>query len=67
LENIRLREAKFGLAAIPAVRSFSQRSPQILEIFVAQISGRELCLGAKWRREQARNPTFSASKLLILL
>ena len=67
LENIGRRETKFGLATIPAVRSFSRRSPQILGIFAAEIWGREICLRAKWRSERVWNPTVSGSKSLILL
>ena len=67
LENIGLRETKFGLPAKLAVRSFSQRSPQILGIFEALNSGREICLRARWRRERCWEPTLSSCKLLILL
>lgn len=56
------REAKFGPAAVPAVRSFSQRSPQILGIFAALFSGREICPRAKWRRERCWKPTVSAGR-----
>ena len=60
------RETKFGPPAISAVRSFSNKSPQILGIFEAPTSGREICLRAKWRRERVWNPTVSACKSLIL-
>ena len=62
-----LRETKIGPAAIAAVRSFSQGSPQIQGIFEAQISERDICPRAKWRRERCWKPTFSTRKLLILL
>jgi len=67
LENIWQRETKIDRPAIPAVGSFSQRSPQILGIFNAGISGRELCPRAKWRRRRCWEPTLSSCKLLILL
>jgi len=66
LENIWQRETKIGPAAIPGVRSFSQRSPQILGILSARNSRRELCPRAKWRREKCWQPTLSTGKLLIL-
>ena len=62
-----LIETKIGPPAVSAVRSFSQRSPQILGILGAQLSKRELCPRAKWRKERCWEPTFSACKLLILL
>jgi len=43
LENVRPRETKITPPAVSAVRSFAQRSPQILGIFGAGISGREIC------------------------
>ena len=58
LENTGLRETKIGRAAIPAVRSFSQRSLQILGILGAQNSRRELCPRAKWRRRRCWQPTL---------
>jgi hypothetical protein len=67
LENVGLRETKIGLAAIAAVRSYSQRSPQILGILDAEISAREICPRAKWRRERRWDPTLSISNLLISL
>ena len=67
LENTGLRETKIGLAATQVVRRFSQRSPQILGILGAQLSDRELCPRAKWRRERVWNPTLSTCKVLISL
>ena len=67
LENTGLRETKIDPAAIPAVRSFSQRSPQILRILGAQLSERELCRGVKWRRERTWPPTLFPRKQLISL
>ena len=67
LENTGLRETKIDPTAIPAVRSFSRRSPQILAILSAQLSERELCRGVKWRRERVWNPTLSICNVLILL
>ena len=54
------RETKFGLMSNPTVRSFSQESPQLLGIFDAAISGREICPGAEWRRERYWKPIVSA-------
>jgi hypothetical protein len=62
MENIGLREIKIDPAAIPAVRSFSRGSPQILGILGAQLSERELCPRAKWRRERRWKPTLSAGR-----
>ena len=62
LENTGLRETKIDPAAIPAVRSFSRRSPQILAILSAQLSERELCRGVKWRRKRRWKPTLSAGR-----
>ena len=67
LENMGLRETKIDRFAIPAVRSFSQRSPQILGILGAQLSERELCPRAKWRRKRAWQPTLSVINPLISL
>jgi len=52
LDNIGRRETKFCLATIPAVRSFSRRSPQILGVFAAETWAREICPRAKLRRKQ---------------
>ncbi len=49
LENVGLRERESGPTGVSEVRSFSQRSPQILGIFAARVSGREICLRAEWR------------------
>jgi hypothetical protein len=62
LENLALRETKFVPHPISAVRSFSQRSPQILGIFAAMFSEREICPRAKWRRESHWVRTLSAGK-----
>ena len=51
----------------PAVRSFSQRSPQILGILSARNLRRELCPRAKWRRRRCWQTTLFRSKSLILL
>ena len=67
LENAGPRETKFSLMTNPAVRSFSRGSPQILGIFDAQKSRREICPRVKWRRRRCWEPTLSACKLLILL
>ena len=67
LENIGQRETKNDRPAIPAVRSFSRGSLQILGILGAQLSDRELCPRAKWRRERCWKPTLSALKSLFLL
>ena len=67
LETTGLRETKIDPTAIPAVRSFSRRSPQILAILSAQLSERELCRGVKWRRKRAWQPTLSGPKPLFLL
>ena len=67
LENTGLRETKIDPAAIPAVRSFSRRSPQILAILSAQLSERELCRGVKWRRRRCWQPTLFPRKQLISL
>jgi hypothetical protein len=61
-EKLGPRETKFGHMANPTVRSFSQRSPQILGIFEAQFSGRDICPRAKWRRERCWKPTLSAGR-----
>jgi hypothetical protein len=66
LENTGRRETKFGLATIPAVRSFSRRSPQILGIFADGISGREICPVAEWRRERDWERTLSAGRIEVL-
>ncbi len=52
LENVGPRETKSDPPAVSAVRSFARRSPQILGVFDAGISGREICPRAKWRRER---------------
>ena len=67
LENTGLRETKLDPTAIPAVRSFSRRSPQILAILSAQLSERELCRGVKWRRKRAWQTTLFPRKQLISL
>ena len=67
LENAGPRETKFSLMTNPAVRSFSQRSPQILAILSARNSRRELCPRAKWRRRRCWQPTLFPRKLLISL
>jgi hypothetical protein len=45
------RETRIGPPAVSTVRSFAERDPQILGIFDAQISGREICGRDEWRRE----------------
>ena len=67
LENIGQRETKIDRPAIPAVRSFSRGSPQILGILGAQKSRRELPRRVKWRRRRCWQLTVSAFNLLILL
>ena len=67
LENAGPRETKFSLMTNPAVRSISQRSPQILAILSARNSRRELCPRAKWRRERDWQATLSVINPLILL
>ena len=67
LENAGPRETKFSLMTNPAVRSFSQRSPQILAILSARNSRRELCPRAKWRRRRCWQPTLFPRKQLISL
>ena len=51
-ENTGQRETKFGLEAVLAVRSFSQGCPQMLGIFAALFSGREIFPRAKWRKRR---------------
>ncbi len=58
-ENVGLRETKFGLATIPVVRSFAQRSLQILGIFSPGISDREICPRAKWRMRGYSNSRYA--------
>ena len=62
LENIALRETKFVPHPISALRSFSQRRPQILGIFSPGISDREFRPRAKWRRKRCWQLTLSACR-----
>ena len=67
MENTGQRETKICSPAISAVRSFSRGNLQILGIFGAQNSRREICRRAKWRLKRDSNSQYDLSLEMTLV